>query len=387
MAFSTQRVVSDGSLVLLTIDIDYFERDEIAVFFDGILDALPWAWVGSTERKISFTPAVPNGVEVLIRRSTKLDTVLHEFQLGAAFTEDSVDENFAQILRIAQEAVEGGSLGDIFNDLDMHGYKIKNTGTATDPTDVVTFQQFSTHDATIVGYRDQAAASAAAAAASASSVDTATLLNRVNHTGTQAIGTVSGLQAALDAKQAALVSGTSIKTVDGTSVLGAGNIVTLPTGASVTFTGTVAPTGYVAADGALLSRATYSALWAFAQSSGNLAASDGAWQAGQYSPGDGSTTFRVPDSRGVFIRGFDAGKGLDSGRIFGSLQSDAFKSHSHSANGWSAATTSSVYDGDIDGSYNAGGVDRNYVQNPETAAAGDVETRPVNISWLVCIKT
>ena len=230
MAFSTQRVVSDGSLVLLTIDIDYFERDEIAVFFDGILDALPWAWVGSTERKISFTPAVPNGVEVLIRRSTKLDTVLHEFQLGAAFTEDSVDENFAQILHIAQEAVEGGSLGDIFNDLDMHGYKIKNTGTATDPTDVVTFQQFSTHDAAIIGYRDQAAASAAAAAVSAANAAAAVtarepfLLDRANHTGTQAISTVTGLQAALDAKQATLVSGTNIKTINGSSVLGSGDL-------------------------------------------------------------------------------------------------------------------------------------------------------------------
>lgn len=41
---------------------------------------------------------------------------------------------------------------------------------------------------------------------------------------THAIENVTGLQAALDAKQTALVSGTSIKTVNGTSLLGSGNI-------------------------------------------------------------------------------------------------------------------------------------------------------------------
>jgi hypothetical protein len=57
------------------------------------------------------------------------------------------------------------------------------------------------------------------------------LLDRANHTGTQAISTVTGLQTAIDAKQDALVSGTNIKTVNGTSILGSGNIVA---GGSVT---------------------------------------------------------------------------------------------------------------------------------------------------------
>jgi hypothetical protein len=59
----------------------------------------------------------------------------------------------------------------------------------------------------------------------------ATAFNRDNHTGTQAISTVSGLQSALDAKQATLVSGTNIKTLNGDSLLGAGNIELLGGGA------------------------------------------------------------------------------------------------------------------------------------------------------------
>lgn len=39
--------------------------------------------------------------------------------------------------------------------------------------------------------------------------------------------------------------------------------------------------------------------------------------------GDGKTTFRLPDYRGVVRRGWDHGRGLDSGRAFGSYQEDA----------------------------------------------------------------
>ena len=66
MAFSTQRVTSNGTLVLLDIAIEYFDRSEIAVLFNGVVNVYPWEWVGSTEKKISFTPAVPNTVEVVL---------------------------------------------------------------------------------------------------------------------------------------------------------------------------------------------------------------------------------------------------------------------------------------------------------------------------------
>lgn len=52
----------------------------------------------------------------------------------------------------------------------------------------------------------------------------ATAFSRANHTGEQAISTVTGLQTALDSKQATLVSGTSLKTVNGNSLLGSGDI-------------------------------------------------------------------------------------------------------------------------------------------------------------------
>jgi len=91
-----------------------------------------------------------------------------------------------------------------------------------------------------------------------------------------------------------------------------------------------APAGYLKENGALVSRTVYADLWAFAQASGNLAASDAVWQPGQFSPGDGATTFRIPDARGSHFRALDDGKGVDSGRAIGTLQDSAVISHSHS---------------------------------------------------------
>ena len=83
-------------------------------------------------------------------------------------------------------------------------------------------------DAADVG-ADVAGAAAAAQAAA---------VQRANHTGTQAISTVSGLQTALDGKEATLVSGTNIKTVNGSSLLGTGDLVVASVPAAVTIEST-----------------------------------------------------------------------------------------------------------------------------------------------------
>jgi len=77
-----------------------------------------------------------------------------------------------------------------------------------------------------------------ATGATANSSD-ATLLNRANHTGSQDISTVTGLQTALDGKQAALVSATNIKTINGASVLGSGDLVVSGSAAWGSVTGTL----------------------------------------------------------------------------------------------------------------------------------------------------
>ncbi len=85
-----------------------------------------------------------------------------------------------------------------------------------------------------------------------------------------------------------------------------------------------APTGWLKANGAAVSRTTYAKLFAAIGT--------------DYGPGDGSTTFNVPDLRGYHIRSLDDGRGVDSGRVRGSTQADQNKSHNHGgATSWQSA--------------------------------------------------
>lgn len=87
------------------------------------------------------------------------------------------------------------------------------------------------------------------------------------------------------------------------------------------------------------------------------------------------TTFSLPDDRGYFERGWDGTRGIDPGRTFGSLQDDAFKSHTHPA-----ALTQNV--GNTSGGANT-------ISQPggptATGATGGTETRPKNRAYLPCI--
>ena len=76
-----------------------------------------------------------------------------------------------------------------------------------------------------------------------------------------------------------------------------------------------APSNSLYCDGSAVSRTTYADLFAKIGTT--------------YGVGDGSTTFNVPELRAEFIRGWDDGRGIDSGRAFGSYQDDEFESHNH----------------------------------------------------------
>lgn len=88
--------------------------------------------------------------------------------------------------------------------------------------------------------------------------------------------------------------------------------------------GAAAPSGYILCQGAAISRADNPIMFA---------AYGTAWGVG-----DGSTTFNVPDMRGVVPRGLDAGKGYDTGRVLGTYQADGLLTHGHTATTASAGS-------------------------------------------------
>jgi len=99
-----------------------------------------------------------------------------------------------------------------------------------------------------------------------------------------------------------------------------------------------------------------------------------------YNSGDeGANGFRVPDTRGYFIRHL-GGVDPDSGRTINAAQSDSFRSHSHQSLGSEFGTTlagSTVgYLTDDDGSSSG----------KSTDTSGGDETRPINMPVIRIMK-
>lgn len=157
---------------------------------------------------------------------------------------------------------------------------------------------------------------------------------------------------------------------------------TTPPGTVIWHAATSAPAGYLKANGALISRTTYAALFSVIGTT--------------FGAGDGSTTFALPDLRGEFIRSWDDGRGLDSGRAIGSWQDHLYASHSHSVTdpGHSHNIVSDVTQGSNSSTfYILNGV--SYFRNTTTTSvgtgisiqnSGGSETRPRNIALLAIIK-
>jgi len=142
-----------------------------------------------------------------------------------------------------------------------------------------------------------------------------------------------------------------------------------PAGVVMYFAANAAPTGYLKANGAAISRTTYLDLFTAIGTT--------------FGAGDGSTTFNVPDLRGEFPRGWDDGRGVDSGRAFGSAQLatrigtilDSRTTQTTTANTLGDTISNSIlfY---IMNSY----------QNTTTTQGYGVGARPTNVALLACIK-
>lgn len=154
----------------------------------------------------------------------------------------------------------------------------------------------------------------------------------------------------------------------------------VPAGSVILFAANTAPTGYLKANGATVSRSTYASLFAAIGTT--------------FGAGDGSTTFVLPDLRGEFIRGWDDGRGVDSGRAFGSAQLDALQnitgqlnySNRRNVTSASGAFTSSANVSGAAGLDNTNSAASTVNFNASLVARTSTETRPRNIALLACIK-
>ena len=141
-------------------------------------------------------------------------------------------------------------------------------------------------------------------------------------------------------------AGEFLKT-DGSGNLSFSIVQGVPSGAVFCIAVASVPSGYLECNGATVSRTTYAALFAVIGT--------------QYGSTN-SSNFKVPDLRGEFVRGFDNGRGVDSGRSVASSQSAQNQSHNHSA---SATSTAGAHSHSLN-------YQRKHVEDTGTAAITDI---------------
>ena len=150
----------------------------------------------------------------------------------------------------------------------------------------------------------------------------------------------------------------------------------VPVGSVLWYAADAIPTGYLECAGATVSRSTYAALFAVI---GTV-----------YGAGDGSSTFKLPDLRGEFVRGYDHGRGIDAGRGIGTSQSDEFKNHQHQFGSDDQVRSQGSYTSlgsfGYDASSDTGGGGQRARTKDDSTNFGGTETRPRNIALLACIK-
>ncbi|NVZ66983.1 phage tail protein, partial [Pseudomonas gingeri] len=146
----------------------------------------------------------------------------------------------------------------------------------------------------------------------------------------------------------------------------------LPVGALIAFPRDAVSPGFLELDGSVQSSATYPDLFAYLGTTFNKG-------------GEGAGNFRLPESRGEFLRGWDHGRGVDVGRVLGSWQSDEFKKHRHPQYEYDSGNNVPIPDGSYAIDLNAG-IAFGYDRTALIGYAGGSETRPRNLAVMWCIK-
>tara|TARA_R100000655_G_scaffold72492_1_gene111013 strand:- start:1800 stop:2756 length:957 start_codon:yes stop_codon:yes gene_type:complete len=171
----------------------------------------------------------------------------------------------------------------------------------------------------------------------------------------------------------------------------------VPIGTVLSFAANTPPSGFLECNGANVSRSTYASLFSTVGTSFGI--------------GDGSSTFGLPDLRGQFVRGWVSNGSVDSGRTFGSTQTDQNKNHTHTTDShnltgsvsvlsatlaqnpgtatgvFSKGTTQAAVGAPSGGSGSASALDFSGAHtHTVSSSGGGAENRPTNVALMYVIK-
>lgn len=284
MTITRQTYTGDGSTVLFTFAFPYVVPSDVVVEVNSTItpqNSINYPWSFANSNTIQFVTAPPTGINIEIYRDTNLDEVVYAFYPGSSIRAKDLNENFDQILYVAQESrvlIEQADAGTVS--------AIANQALSTANQAEFTANSISGTAQSALTTSQNAETTAQNAETIAQ--DAETVANALVNTAKIEDYAVTTAKIADDAVTADKVSPGLL----------------LPTGAITAFGGSTAPTGYLECNGQTTSG--YAA----------LAAVVGA---------------NVPDLRGEFIRGWNNGRGVDPGRSILSAQTEDYLRHNHSS--------------------------------------------------------
>ncbi len=355
----------DGTTATFGVPFPYVAREHVHVYIGW--DPSTRSFTSELEHGVGFTFASGNEItttvapgaleELTVLRITPIGEQLTDWQTGSPPTARELDVADRQVLYAVQEFIDqtlqaredldtavlvgsGVVLVDNLNSLLTNAALTANQGRALRLL-------IEAVEALVVAAQTDADAAGVAAAAAQADADAAGAAAGTAQSA--ATGANSAAAAAQSTANAALAAGSPPSTV----AFVARN---------------TAPTGWLKANGAAVSRTTYADLFAAIGTA--------------FGAGNGTTTFNLPDLRGEFVRGWDDGRGIDTGRVFGSAQAELVINHTHNITGFTGASNGTggahFYNTN---QFNTTGASTS-VQTP----AGGSETRPRNVALLAIIK-
>ena len=313
----------DGSDTTFDITFPYLTHADIGVSVGGVTKTVgsDYTITGDT---VTFTTAPATGTDnVKLYRNTDIDNPEHEYSAGSSITAARLNENQRQALYAIEEAklvttTSGGITTGNKNDITVNSdtdWVIRanaveksmmadnSVGTDEIETNAVTATEIA---ANAVGASELADNSVDTAAIA----DNAVTMAKLNSGALPTDITVASANL-VDATIATADIANSQITLAKLAAAVANSLN--PVGTVIWYSGSTAPAGYLKANGDAIANgsgttqsitADFSALYAIVGAN-------------------------LPDLRGEFIRGFDDGKGTDSGRQIRSTQAGENKEHDH----------------------------------------------------------
>lgn len=156
--YSVQIETSDGTLTRVNLGIEYFEKNDITVYRNDaetpLVLGVDWQWDGD-RTIVLLKGAEPMGNQILVFRNTDKERAFNIYDGGAPFSRDTLDENFKQLIYLAQEFTEGSGIAGLYRNLNMHGNRVVGLGDPVDPQDAATKKYVDAKDAAQTAWNHQ----------------------------------------------------------------------------------------------------------------------------------------------------------------------------------------------------------------------------------------